>query len=248
MKSLKIAVLVLLGCAASAGAGGDYAIKIDAVNGKEIYAYTHMAAEGEQTNFMGKLRGKPGVSRQVIFNALASKRPNGGIKLQYMFELAEPGSANSPIQLVSEVALSTGSRTMAARGDGWEFFITASGPSSGKMKKDGTENCVLQAYLTSGSKKIPLSMAVAPGTQLTQVIIKKYGAKLLKYTFTALPGKPASPGGEFDLQYSFSLAVNGQKAAESSGETRIKPGEKNKTAVSGKGWKLTLGAQLPAAD
>lgn len=247
MKNFKYAALALIFWAGTASAK-DYTIKITAVNGKETYNYTHKAPEGEQTNYVGKLRGEPGGARQIIFNALASKRFGGGIKLQYMFELAEPGSTNSPIELVSEVALSPGVRTMAARGDGWEFFITASGPSDGKVKRDEYANYLFKADLTSGSKRLPLSMAVTPGTQLTQVIIKKYGAKRYKYTFTALPGKPAFAGGEFNLQYSFTVLVDGQKTAEGSGEAKIKPGEKNRKTVSGKGWKLSLGAQKHQED
>lgn len=248
MKHFKTAALVLFFWTASASGAGDYTIKINAVNGKENYTYTHKAAEDQQTNYAGKLRGQPGITRQIIFNALAAKRPGGGIKLQYMFELAEPGSTNSPMQLVSQVALSPEEKTLAARGDGWKLFITASGPSDGKVKKDEEADYLVKADLTAAGRKLSLNMAAAPGTQFTQIVIKKYGSKLFKYTFTAVAGKPSFAGGEFNLQYSFSLSVDGRKTAEGSGEAKIKPGAGNRTAASGQNWKLSLGAQKHQTD
>lgn len=248
MKYLKNAALVLIFWTASAGAAGGYTIKIDAANGKELYTYTHLAPAGEQANYAGKLSGQPGSSRGIILNTLAAKRTGGGIKLQYMFELAATSGANPPIQIVSEIALNPGIRTLAARGDGWEVFITATGPSDGKIKKTGNANYLLKADLASGDKKMPLSMAVSPGNQLTQVVYKKYGSKMYKYTFSALAGEPAVAGGEFTLQYSFTVLVNGKNRAEGSGEAKLKPGQKNKTAASGKNWKLSMGAERPQAD
>jgi len=216
------------------------------VNGKETYSYTHKAPEGEQTNYVGKVRGKPGITRRIILNTLASKRFGGGVKLQYMFELDNPADgANPPLELVSEVALSTGVKTLAARGDGWKFFVTADGPSTGDIKAGEDANYLLKADLVAGDKNLPLTMAVTPGTQLTQLVIKKYGSRQFKYTFTARPDKPAFTGGEFTLQYSFTVKVNGQKTAEGSGEARLKPGVKNKVRAAGQGWKLSLGAQNP---
>ena len=168
--------------------------------------------------------------------------------MQYMLELQEPGSTNSPMQLVSEVALSPDVKTLAARGEGWKLFITASGPSDGKVKRNEDADYLVKADLTAGGRKLPLNMAVTPGAQFTQVIVKKYGRKWYKYTFSALPSKPAFAGGEFDLQYSFTLEVDGQKTCESSGETKIKPGAKNKSVAAGNGWKLSLGAQKHRTD
>lgn len=246
MKIFKYTALGLIFWAAPAAAAGDYTIQVNAVHGKETYNYTHLAPAGEQSNYAGKVKGEPGITRGLILNALAGKRSGGGIKLQYMFELANPADkANPPLELVSEVALSPGVRTLAARGDGWEVFITADGPSTGDIKKVEAANYLLKADLVSGDKRLPLTMAVVPGTQLTQMIVRKYGSKQFKYTFSALPGKPAFAGGEFSLQYSFTVKVNGQKAAEGSGEVTIKPGVKNKVTAAGKGWKLSLGAEKP---
>ena len=246
MEYLKYAALVLTFWAVSAEAAGDYTIKINAVRGKEVYNYTHIIPAAEQSNYAGKVRGKPGVTRQIILNTLAAKQFGGGIKLQYMFELADPAdSASPPLELVSEVALSTGVKTMVARGGGWVFYITADGPSYGEIKKNDAANYLLKVDLTAGKKKFPLTMAVTPGTQLTQMVIENSGQEQVKYTFTARPDKPAFAGGEFSMPYSFTVKVNGQKTAEGSGEARIKPGDKKGTVITGKGWKLLLGTREP---
>jgi hypothetical protein len=245
MKNFKYAALALLLWTGTASAE-DYTIKITAVKGTETYNYTHKAPEGEQTNYVGKVKGKPGRTRQIILNALAAKRFGGGIKLQYMFELDDPAdSANPPLELVSEVALATGVKTLAARGAGWKLFITASGPASGDIPKGEDANYLLKADLAAGGKRFPLTIAVIPGAQLTQLVIQDYGSKQYKYTFSALPGKPAFAGGELSLQYSFTVKADGRKTAEGSGEARIKPGEKNGTTVKGAGWKLSLGIEKP---
>ncbi len=243
MKNFKYAALAFFFWTGTASAE-DYTVKIVAVNGKESYSYTHKVPEGEQTDYVGKVKGKPGITRQLILNALAARRFGGGVKLQYMFELDDPSdSANPPLELVSEVALSPGVKTLAARGGGWKFFVTAYGPSTGAIKTGEEANYLLTADLAAGDKKFPLTMAVTPGTQLTQLVIKKYGSKQYKYTFTARPDKPAFAGGEFSLQYSFTVKVNGRKTAEGSGETRIKPGEMNGTTVKGTDWKLSFRAR-----
>ena len=66
MINFKHTALVLLFWAAPAAAAGDYTIQINAVHGKETYNYTHKAPEGEQSNYVGKVKGEPGITRGII--------------------------------------------------------------------------------------------------------------------------------------------------------------------------------------
>ena len=85
---------------------------------------------------------------------------------------------------------------------------------------------------------------VSPGTQSSYVASIEKNGKLYSYVLNLLAGQPDKTG-EFTLQYQFNLRTPASELVKSSGEIRLKPGARLKTAAKGEGWHLEVRAAKP---
>lgn len=213
-------------------------VKMTAVKGKTVYAYSKKNEAGKQDSFAGKVKARGGPARQMVFHSLLSRGQKGGFSLDYQLELSGAGKGRPPLQVQSTVSLPKGRKILAATAGGWKYYLELAGKSA---RPADTGDYQLTVSYGCGSVNFPVKIVVVPGSQANTIIVDESAKAVRKFVMTVLPGRQDQDG-SFTLQYQAELKEDGEVLGTAQGQVRLSAGGPQKTITSGKSCKLSVKA------
>jgi len=233
-----LAVLLAAAWGAVPAAAETCLVKMTAVKGKTVYAYSKKNEAGKQDSFAGKVKARGGPARQLVFHSLLSRGQKGLFSLDYQFELSGAGKGRPPLQFQSRVSLPKGRKILAATAGGWKYYLELAGKSA---RPADTGDYQLAASYGCGSVNVPVRIVVVPGSQANAIIVEEGAKAVRKFVMTVLPGRQDADG-TFTLQYQAELKDDGEVLGTAQGQVRLSAGGPQKTIPSGKNCRLSVKA------
>ena len=222
-----------------------HTVDLSVVYKGDTYSFAQAAEEGSQSTFSGQVSNGNGTERSLIFNSMIRREGDGNFRLQYQVELGGPGGKGKPpVQLQADFMLPPNRRVLAAQGGDWKVYLKIKARAVKNVNTPSAKDSRITANAVLTGMPLPLSLIVSPGTQSSYVATIEKNGMPYNYVLNLLAGQP-DRAGEFTLQYQLNFKGTGTDAVQTSGETRLKPGSRLKTAAKGDNWQLEVRAAKP---
>ena len=235
------ALLLFLTCAPVKSAG-THTVELTVVYKGETYSFSQAAEEGRESAFSGQVQNEGGTARSLILNSQLTGEGSGDFRLQYTLELgAIGGNGKPPVRLQADLVMASNRKELVAEGSDWKVYLKIKARAVKNEKKYSALDSQITANASAAGLAIPLRLLISPGTQASySAAIEKKGTQY-SYMFALSAGQPENSG-EFALHYQLNLRTPDGELVNTSGETRLKPGARLKTAAKGGNWQLGLRA------